>query len=61
MRAAKEAHHGCQVYEGKKRKKGLKTTMSFRSKAAHEKFVSRSPITAGYQPMIGRYPAGDNE
>jgi hypothetical protein len=28
LRAAKGAHHGCQVYEGKERKKSLKTTKS---------------------------------
>lgn len=47
LRAAKAAHHGCQVYEGKKKIKGRKTTMSFRPAGTFEKRAGTHQTSVG--------------
>lgn len=55
LRAAKAAHLPCQVYEGKKKKIGLKTTMSFRCKNRY--FVGPFRNSGGAPTLVQRAPA----
>src|ERR1700712_248240 len=53
LRAAKAAHLPCQVYEGKKRKKSLKTTKS--NSTISKRLVDQPPASAGYPRRFGRF------